>query len=264
MGTKKSLNMANGVLAVLLALCCAAAYSSELVTTDDTRRVPIPARDSGDALLVLHGGTLIDGSSNLPVADALLVIEGDRITYAGAASGYEVPDRHATTIDTSGLYILPGLIDLHIHFTSARGNDAGLYRDSDAAAAIRGILLLDQLLDAGITTVRDMGTRNDVALKVKEAVERRMVAGPRVLWSGQRIVTRGGHGDEIISVGSGRPRSLGIGNRERLANGPWDWRLAVREQIRQQADWIKLTAPFAREEVYLQVGSFSPWRGASR
>jgi imidazolonepropionase-like amidohydrolase len=233
-----------------LLLLATTAIAGEPTTTDDTRRVPVPRVDVADApLVVLRGGTLIDGTERAPVERAVVAFQGDRIRYAGEADGFRPGVPPSQEIDTSGLYVVPGLIDLHIHFTSQRGDDAGRYRDSDAAAAIRGMLLLDQLLDAGITAVRDTGTRSDVALRIKEAVERQLVAGPRVLWSGQRIVTRGGHGDEIVAVGSGRPRSMAVGDRERLANGPWEWRLAVREQIRQHADWIKLTAPFTREEV---------------
>jgi imidazolonepropionase-like amidohydrolase len=224
--------------------------ATEFTTTDDTRRVPIPFVDrSGEPIVVLRGGTLIDGSDDPPVVNAVLAIQGNHVLYAGTEQRFRPTVTPSREIDVSGMYIVPGMIDLHVHFTSQRGDDAGRFRDSDAAAAIRGVLLLDQLLDAGITAVRDTGTRNDVALKLKEAVQRRMVDGPRVLWSGQRIVTRGGHGDEIISVGSGRPKSLAVGERERLADGPWEWRLAVREQIRQHADWIKLTAPYTREEL---------------
>lgn len=219
-------------------------------TTDDTRRVPIPPQDRAeDQIIALRGGTLITETGKPLNTDALLVMQGDRILYAGTGEDFATPEAPDVSIDTSGLFILPGLIDLHVHFTSQRGDDAGRYRDSDAAAAIRGTLLLEQLIDAGITTVRDTGTRNDVALRLKEAVERRFVDGPRVLWSGQRIVARGGHGDEIVSVGSGRPKSLAVGSRERMATGPWDWRLAVREQIRQHVDWIKLTAPYTKEEL---------------
>lgn len=219
-------------------------------TTDDTRRVPIPPHDySEDPIVVLNGGTLIDGTGNEPIEDAIVILRGDRIVTSGAAKDIEIPDSVSQVIDTSNLYILPGLIDLHFHFTTQRGDDYGRYRDSDAATAIRGTVLLGQLIDAGITTVRDVGTRNDVALRFKEAIERRIVDGPRVLWSGQRIVSRAGHGDEITSAGSGRPKDLGVGARERVANGAGDWQLAVREQIRMHADWIKLTAPYTKEEV---------------
>ena len=231
-----------------------AAETTTFTTTDDTRRVPVPPHDySADPLLVLQGGTLINGTGTAPITDALVALRGDRIIYAGTAAGAQVSTEEGRVIDTSGLYVVPGLIDLHIHFTQQRGMDFTRYRNSDVAAAIRGVLLLGQLADAGVTSVRDVGTSNDVALRIKEAVERRMVDGPRVLWSGNLISARSGHADEITSTATGKPKSTATSSRVRVATGPWDWRLAVREQIRKQADWIKLTSPYTREEVAAAV-----------
>ncbi len=231
-----------------------AAAQVVLTTTDDTRRVPVPPADAAaEPLTLLRGGTLIDGTGSQPVGDALVAFRGNRIVHAGRQAGFSVTEEDSRVIDVTGLYIIPGLIDLHVHFTQQRGEDFTRYRDSDAAAAIRGVKLLEHLADAGITTVRDLGTYNDVALRIKEAVQRRIVDGPRVLWSGQLIASRGGHGDEITSTASGRPRSLETGHRIRIATGPWEWRLAVREQIRMHADWIKLTAPYTREEIAAAV-----------
>ena len=219
------------------------------ITTDDTRRVPVPPPPPAPGpLLVLRGASVIVAPDEPVLERAVIAIDGNRIAWTGPERAFDPAGRATREVDASGLYLLPGLVDLHVHFTSPRSGDGG-YRDSDAAAAIRGTLLLAQLLDAGITAVRDAGTRSDVALKLKEAVARNMLDGPRILWSGQRIVTRGGHGDEVVAGGSGRPKSLAVGERERLANGPWEWRLAVREQVRMQADWIKLTAPYTREEL---------------
>lgn len=221
-------------------------------TTDDNRKVPIPPRDySSSPVLVLRGGTLLPGKMGSAIANSVIVVRGDRIVSAGKSGEVEVPKNPNQVIDTTGLFLTPGLIDLHVHFTQYQTDDFSRYRDSEAAAAIRGTILAKQLINAGITTVRDAGTEGDVALKIKEAVERRLIRGPRVLWSGQMIATRGGHGDEKTAVGSGKTG----GERAdiRVANGPWEWRLAVREQIRQQADWIKLTAPFTREEVEAAV-----------
>jgi imidazolonepropionase-like amidohydrolase len=223
----------------------------EMTTTDDPRRIPIPARDiSNDPVLVLRGGILIDGTGAQPVRDAVLVIQGNRILAAGSAAEIRLPAKIDRTVDVSGLYIVPGLIDLHMHFTQQRGDDFRQYHDSDAAAAIRGVEKLGWFLDGGITAVRDVGTRNDVALRLKEAVQRGILAGPRVFWSGKSIGIRSGHGDEITATASGLPTSLaGRPESKRVANGASDWRLAVREQIRMGADWIKLTAPYTREEV---------------
>lgn len=238
------------VMAVILAghsLATADPAPGIPATTDDPRRVPVPPRDhSDDPVLVLRGGTLILGTDSKPIEDAAVVIRGDRIVAAGEAEAITIPTSADREIDTTGLYIVPGLIDSHVHFTQHRGDDFTRYSDSEAAAAIRGTLLLEQLIGAGITAVRDMGTTGDVALRVKEAVERGMLVGPRVFWSGQMIASRGGHGDEITAVGSGKREER---SDLRVANGPWDWRLAVREQIRQHADWIKLTAPYTKEEI---------------
>jgi imidazolonepropionase-like amidohydrolase len=223
-------------------------------TTDDPRRVPIHPRDETNApVLVLRGGTLIDGTGAEPVPNALVIIRGRHVVAAGPVGKVAVPPNASRTIDTTGLYMLPGLIDLHMHFTQQRGDDFERYRESPAAAAIRGTVLAGQFLDGGITAVRDVGTVDDVALKMKEAVQRRIVQGPRVFWAGKLIASRGGHADEITETGSGRPRSLESSGHIRVANGPGDWRLAVREQIRMGADLIKLTAPFTRDEVAAAV-----------
>jgi imidazolonepropionase-like amidohydrolase len=251
----KPLHFTSALLLILSAVSVGvAAQDAGWRTTDDTRAVPLPPRDtSKDAIVVIEGGTLIDGLGDTPIENAVVIIQGDRIQAVGQRAEITLPERIDERIDASGLFILPGLIDLHIHFTQQRGDDFTRYRDSDAAAAIRGTLLLEQLLDAGITTVRDVGTRNDVALRLKEAVDRQLVEGPRVLWSGQIIASRGGHGDEITSTATGRPKSLDGSARVRIANGADDWRLAVREQFRKHADWIKLTAPYTQEEVTAAV-----------
>src|SRR5690606_29223257 len=100
-----------------------------------------------------------------------------------------IPTNAARVIDANGLYVLPGLIDLHIHFTQQRGDDMGAYLDSPAAAAIRGTALAGQLIEAGITAVRDVGTMEDVALRIKEGVDRGIIRGPRVIWSGRLIAS---------------------------------------------------------------------------
>jgi imidazolonepropionase-like amidohydrolase len=219
-------------------------------TSDDPRRVPVPPHDSsGDPVLVVRGATLIDGSGRDPLANAVLVIRGNRIADVGPAARVTIPQKVDHMIDANGLYMLPGLVDLHMHFRQQRGDDFAMYRDSEAAMAIRGVEKLGLYLDGGITAVRDLGGVADVAQKIQEAVARRIFPGPRVFWSGHLISSRGGHGDEITETASGRPRGLETSLSQRVATGPWDWRLAVREEIRRGVDVIKLTAPYDKEEV---------------
>tara|TARA_R100000501_G_scaffold14680_3_gene26658 strand:- start:17563 stop:18906 length:1344 start_codon:yes stop_codon:yes gene_type:complete len=218
-------------------------------TTDDVRRLPIPPVDrSQEPIMVLTGGTLIDGRGGEAIEDAVIVIQGDRILAAGPARSTPLPAGSAKTIDATGLYILPGLIDLHIHFTQQRGEDFGRYSDSAAGAAIRGVALAEQLISAGITAVRDVGTVDDVALRIKEAVDREIITGPRVLWSGSIISSTGGHGDEVTSTATGRQKPA-FGGPTKGFNGPWEWRAAVRNEVRSLVDWIKLGAPANKEEI---------------
>ncbi len=241
-----------GLLLLAMALVSPLAAQSKRPipeTTDDVRRVPIPPVDrSHEPVLVLSGGTLIDGRGGSPIVNAVVITQGDRILAAGPAATITVPGNTARTIDVTGLYVMPGLIDLHIHFTQQRGPNMGAYSDSPAAAAIRGTALAGQLIDAGITAVRDVGTMDDVALRIKEGVDRGIIRGPRVIWSGRIISSTSGHGDEVTSTATGRQKP-GLGGGSRGVNGPWEWRAAVREQVRVLADWIKLGAPGDQEEI---------------
>jgi imidazolonepropionase-like amidohydrolase len=222
----------------------------EQTTSDDARRVPVPPHDpSNDPVLVVRGVTLIDGTGGEPVPNAVLVIRGNRILDVGPSSRVRIPPKVDRTIDANNLYMVPGLVDLHMHFRQQRGDDFGMYRDSEAAMAIRGVEKLGLYLDGGITSVRDLGGVGDVAQKIQEAVARRIFPGPRVFWAGRLISSRGGHGDEITETASGRPKGLETSASQRVATGPWDWRLAVREEIRRGVDVIKLTAPYDKEEV---------------
>jgi len=237
-----------GSLALALALIAGVANAQ---TTDDLRRLPVPPVDtSGLPVTVLRGGTLIADPLRPAIPNAVVVIRGDRIIAAGPIASTTISAHPAKVIDTTGLTMMPGLIDLHVHFTAQRGKDFGAYPDSDATAAIRGTVLARQLVGAGITAVRDVGTTHDIALRLKQAVARHIITGPRIFWSGQIIATTGGHGDEVTSTGTGREKSGSDGSSSRrIADGPWEWRIAVRGQLRATADWIKIAAPFDKEEV---------------
>ncbi len=226
------------------------AQKSAYDTSDDLRHVPIPPVDrSHIPALVIRGATLLDGYGKAPLPDAVIVMRGDRIVAVGPAASTPVPSDVGRTIDANGLWVMPGMMDVHCHLTSQRGTNIGGYPDSDAAAAIRGTQIAASMVHAGITTIRDPATTGDVALRLKEAVARGLIPGPRVFWAGAMIATTGGHGDEATSTATGRWKPNVPNSRTYTANGPWEWRQAVREQIRRQVDWIKVSSPFTKEEI---------------
>lgn len=237
-------------VAIALSVGGAKAQVSNYDTSDDIRRVPVPKVDRARMpALVIRGATLLDGRGGPHVPDSVVIVRGDRIFAAGPAAATPIPADVGETIDARGLYLMPGLIDLHIHFTSQIGDDFGRYPDTDAAGGIRATVLAAKAINAGITAARDPATTGDVAFRLKEAVQRGLIPGPRIFWSGSMIAIRGGHGDEITGTGTGRFKPDVPNTRTRVATGPWGWREAVREQVKRQTDWIKVSSPFSREEI---------------
>jgi len=174
---------------------------------------------------VLTGATLVDGSGAPPVAGQAVVVEGDRIEAVVPAR--EAPPGASLRLD--GLTLLPGLINCHVHLCFGGEADpaAALQRDSYATTVIKAVLRARQTVEAGVTTVRDLGGRDYAELSVRDAVRAGMIPGPRVLAAGRGICITGGHGWHLIG---------------READGADDVRRAVREQIKAGADVVKLFA----------------------
>jgi imidazolonepropionase-like amidohydrolase len=252
--TMKGLKVVLLTLSAVLLAASAVSQVSVYDTSDDLRRVPIPPVDrSHIPALVIQGATLLDGYGKAVVGDSVIVMRGDRIVSAGPRASVTVPSDVGRVIDAKGLWVMPGMIDLHCHLTSQRGTNIGAYPDTDAAAAIRGSQIALSAVDSGITTLRDPATTGDVALRLKEAVARGIILGPRIFWAGAMIASSGGHGDEATSTATGRWKPNVPNTRTYTADGPWEWRKAVREQIRRQVDWIKVSSPFTKEEITAAV-----------
>lgn len=217
-------------------------------TTDDPRRIPVKEASTGDGVVrALRGGRLIDGNGGASIEDAVVVMTGNRITAAGPAAKVSVP-AGATVFDVTGSTILPGLIDLHTHL-SYHESPLAAYTDTEAVATIRAIEKIGLYLRSGITSLRDVASRGDVAFALKDWVRQGRLAGPRIFPAGKLITGTGGHGAERGSIGT----ALVDHGEIREANGPDDFRRAVREQIKAGADYIKLGSNFTREEVAAAV-----------
>ena len=175
--------------------------------------------------LILTGATLIYGTGAEPVKERAVVIEGGRIS-AIIPEGHHPAD--ATVLNLDGLTLLPGLINCHVHF--CLGGEADplktLAEDPPAMTAIKAVLRARQTVEAGVTTVRDLGGRDGIALALRDAVRAGLIPGPRILAAARGVCMTGGHGWRFA----------------READGPDDVRKAVREQLKAGADVIKIFA----------------------
>ena len=176
--------------------------------------------------VILRGGALFDGTGR-PVRQGMaVVVEGDRITDV-LREGAVANAAPAETIDLRGCTLLPGLIDMHVHLGWGRSAADG----NLAALALRAARNARTTLLAGITPLRDVGTEGGAAIALRDAVARGDAIGSRIVACGRIICMTGGHGSEP-------PAPPGLA---READGPDDCRRAVREQIKDGADAIKVT-----------------------
>lgn len=215
--------------------------------SDDPRRIPVkPAPGGPDRILVLRGGRIFDGTGR-PAHEATLVIERNKISKILPTSSTDWP-KNAEVVEATGKTILPGLIDLHTHLTYPLSEaDVGKAM-SESDATLRAVEKLRYFVESGITSVRDVGSQGDVTFRLKEWVRENRVAGPRVFPAGQFITSEGGHSTE-----NSPDQWIKWTGATRLASGPDDWRLAVREQFHQGADVIKLGSHFSLEEIKAAV-----------
>jgi len=177
---------------------------------------------------VLRGGRIADVNGT---RGADVVVADDVIVAVGDADDAEVLDdvdsTDVTEIDCSGRVIAPGLIDAHVHLMmDGRADVATAVSDSDHTASYRAASNLEAALAAGVTTVRDLGSRGTLALDAADAVDAGVLDGPQVIACGRNVIMTGGHGNWF----------------GREADGPAEVRKAAREQLKAGADVLKCMA----------------------
>lgn len=192
------------------------------------------------AATLIHAGAYIDVASGRVVAQKTLVIEGERI--AEITDGY-VQGKGDTVIDLRDATVLPGLMDMHVHLDHELDPPASYsesYYMSSADYALRATVYAQRTLEAGFTTVRDLGARNKEALfALRNAINTGVVPGPRIFAAGKSIATTGGHADPTNGIREdlrGDP-----GPKEGVVNGANDAYKAVRQRYKDGSDVIKLT-----------------------
>jgi imidazolonepropionase-like amidohydrolase len=187
--------------------------------------------------LAIINGTIIDGLGGDPLEGTLLV-EEEHIIALGRKDQVAIPS-DATVIDAKGGSILPGLIDCHVHFMLEYPDIMRGLTTQPSLRLLQSIPRMRATLEAGITTVRDAG---GTPAGVKIAVERGIIAGPRMQVAVSLISQTGGHGDGFfpccVDIGLFGIRFYDVPNG--VADGIEEVRKTTREILRAGADWIKL------------------------
>lgn len=177
--------------------------------------------------VVIRNVAVFDGSGSPREAARAVVVEGRQIRWVGPEA--ELPEwAVGRVIDGRGGTLLPGLVNCHVHLCSDGAPDmfAQVAHDTIVWSALRGYLNIQATLEAGVTTVRDCGEADNVAIDLSHAVDEGLIDGPRIRAAGRVITMTGGHGHFI----------------GREADGPYDVRRATRAEIKEGAHFIKAMA----------------------
>ena len=194
---------------------------------------------------LIHAGKVLVGTEQSVKEQQTLVIEGNKIAAikAGYLTTQQLGLSDADVFDLKNQMVLPGLIDMHVHVTferDAKRNPHQWVTEYEADYALRSLKYLKRTVNAGFTSVRDLGSSYQVIFPLKRAVERGDIVGPSIFAAGDMITPTGGHADmhgyrrDITKATEGG----GLG----VCDGADDCTRAVRDVIQSGADVIKITA----------------------
>jgi imidazolonepropionase-like amidohydrolase len=190
----------------------------------------------------IRTGKLFDSQKGRYIDGAVLVVEGQRIRSVEAAA-YAIPSG-AKTIDLTGSYVFPGLIDCHTHLTARadKYDEINMFKDTPFTAAINGVVNAKKTLDAGFTTVRDVGSPPFAAVDLRNNIDAGFIPGPRIVASGPPLSITGGHGDLNNFSPEVRPMMYPADRDFSIADGPEQVRQTVRAQVKYGVDVVKILA----------------------
>jgi len=223
---------------ILLAVVLTCSFAAAQLSPGPAKTGPAATSTS---VTVIKAGTVIDGRSDAPRQNQVIVIRGNKIESISDAAGARVPSG-ATVIDLSRATVLPGLIDTHTHIflqgedPAEGGYDINILKYPLAYRAARATVSARRALEQGFTTLRDLETEGagfgDIG--IRDAINDGSIPGPRMFVVTKAISTTGGYPLE------GYAPELTMPKGAQLIDGPVEARKAAREQLDAGADWIKV------------------------
>jgi imidazolonepropionase-like amidohydrolase len=197
------------------------------------------AQAESDKVVLVQAGRLLDRPGQTPRGASTLVIRSGKIE--AIYDGFDA-SKHpgATVVDLRERFVLPGLIDAHVHLDSDKAGQEGLVEaltNSQGYFAYEAAVNARKTLDAGFTTVRNLGERDGVTLALRDAIAAGKVPGPRIIDAGAGISATSGHGDGTLGLS---PELAEHAHENNLCDGPEACRRAVRAQVRRGVDVIKI------------------------
>lgn len=209
--------------------------AASLIAAEAAEKKPSPP--PAPPVILIHAGTLLADATRPPQKAQTIVVTGGRIV--AIRDGYQ-RERGADIIDLRDKFVLPGLIDSHVHLLTELGPNSRLEEvtRSPEDLVVDGAANARKTLFAGFTTVADLGGEPAAIMALRDGINAGKLEGPRILAAGAAITPHGGHAD-IHGFRSDVTAGL---DRSNACSGADDCRRAVREMVRRGADIIKITA----------------------
>ncbi len=178
------------------------------------------------AAVALTGGSVVDVVGGSVISDAVVLVDGERITAVGRARDVDIP-RGAEVIDVDGAWLIPGLMNMHVHYgLKLPGKMAAeLANETEGELVLRMAKNAHDSLLAGVTTTRSPGDSKHGDMALRKAIAKGQAHGPRIFSAGESVAITGGHGTY---------------RGETNNDGPYELIKAARREISAGADWIKI------------------------